>query len=342
MASLRLGVIPAVGSGLASMAQTGQLDRLFVHLGYYTDEFEVTHFTWGDWFEEQRFWRSFYEQTGARLVPLRGWGLSRVLQLCDVLRPMNLLGTIPALYAKARWGIPFVMSYGADYVRIAEIHGRPMWKWKALRAVALRRASRVLVSNQRLAEQVQAQFPSASITHHPNWVDGDRFAPDDRPRPGFPRKVFYVGRLVKEKNLRVLAEAVATLPETRLVCVGAGPEREALTQLKAECVGSQPWTSLPHWYHQADVFALPSLSEGHPKALTEAMACGLPCLVSKAVTEGGDAVWRTAEFAAGIQVLFDANLARHFGQAARSYAMKYWDVKVLMPKEIEYLTAAAR
>lgn len=342
MATVRLGVIPAVGSGLTSMAQTGQLERLLIHLGYYADAFELTYFTWQDSYHERSLWRPFQEQTGAHLVPLRGWGLSRALKDCDVLRPLNLLATIPACYAKARWGIPFVMSYGADYPRIAAIHGRPMWKWLALRRVAVRRAATVLVSNRSLARTLRRDFPRARIVDHPNWVDTDRFCPNGRSRPGWPRKVFYVGRLVKEKNLLALAEAVRTLPDTRLVCVGVGPLHDALIGLGAECVGAQPWTSLPHWYRQADVFALPSLSEGHPKALTEAMACGLPCMVSSAVNAGGDAVWRTDDFAAGIQVLLEDSMARHFGQAGRAYALKYWDVKHLMPKEVEILRAAAR
>ena len=342
MARVRLGVIPAMGSGLESMAATGQFERLFMHLRLYAAEFDVTYFTWGDWAEEERLWRPFQEDTGAHLVSLRGWGWSRALRACDVLRSMNLLGTIPALFARWRWGIPFVMSYGAHYARIAALHGRPTWKWTALTHVALRWAQRVLVSNAALAQRLRAMVPSAAITEHPNWVDGQRFAPDGRTRPGTPRTVLYVGRLVKEKNLPALAAAVGAVPETRLICVGAGPEESALRRLTVvTCVGVQPWTHLPGWYHQADVFALPSHTEGHPKALTEAMACGLPCLVSPAVDAGEQAVWRTGDYAGGLRALFDPDRARRFGAFARAYALAHWDVHRLMPRELGYLHAAA-
>ena len=112
-------------------------------------------------------------------------------------------------------------------------------------------------------------------------------------------------------------------------------------KLGARCVGPQPWEDLPGWYRGPYIFALTSLSEGHPKALTEAMASGLPCVVSEAVTEGGNAVIRVApeNLAEGIKLAL-AN--REYGIAARAHAIQHWDVRNLMPREIRYLKEAAR
>jgi glycosyltransferase involved in cell wall biosynthesis len=324
------------------MAVTGQLERLFVHLGYYADRFNLTYVTWGDPDEEARLWKPFRDQTGAELRLASGGGSGRwrvPLRDQDVLRAMNLLATVPCLLA----GRPFLVSLGADYAAIARIHGRPAWKWRLLQAVALRRAARVLVPNRQMATDLMVRYPGRPIVHHPNWVDCERFAPGAVLSASRRyRTVLFVGRLVKEKNLEALAEAVATLPETRLVCVGEGPLRDRLTALRAECVGPQPWTSLPHWYHGADVFALPSLSEGHPKALAEAMACGLPCVVSSAVTEGGEAVLRTDYLPTGLTMLLRDEFAHEYGQRARRHAVEHWDAKALIPKELEWVEAAAR
>jgi hypothetical protein len=51
---------------------------------------------------------------------------------------------------------------------------------------------------------------------------------------------------------------------------------------------------IPGWLHDADVFVLPSFTEGHPKALIEAMAAGVPSIVSdcagnRAIVKDGDA-----------------------------------------------------
>lgn len=332
---MRLGVIPAPNSGLASMNATGQLARLFRHLGYYAEHFDLTYVTWGDPEAERRLWQPFEDKTGARLVTAHRYA---ALRDCDVLRCLNLHATMAAMPTRR----PYVMSYGADYPALAAIHGRPAWKWKALRAVAVRRARTVLVPNERMALALMDRYPYAGIVHHPNWVDCEMFAPRDLRHGGRGFHVLSVGRLVKEKNLEALALAVRRLdPPAGLICLGEGPLKARLRALGAICYGAEAWERLPAWYHCTDVFALPSLSEGHPKALTEAMASGMPCLVSQAVTEGGFAVLRTDDLVAGLRRLLEPKLADEYAAAARAWALARWDVKMLMPKEIGYLRAAA-
>mgnify|MGYP001559815454 FL=1 len=334
---MNLVVLPAPGSGLGSMAATGQLERLFVHLGYYANACSLTYITWGDYDAEARLWHPFAQQTGARLVHAterRPW-----LRRADLLRCMNLRAALPALRTRR----PVVVSLGADYAAMARIHGRPAWTWRLLQAVVIRRARRVLVPNRQMATALMGRYPGRPITHHPNWTDCERFQPGEPIAPTQRyRTVLFVGRLVKEKNLEALAVAVASLPDLRLVCVGAGPLHDRLITLRAECVGPQPWTSLPNWYRGSDVFALPSLTEGHPKALTEAMACGVPCLVSPAVTEGGDAVYRTDDLVGGLTALLRDDVAGDYRHRARRYALAHYDVTRLMPTEIAWLHAAAR
>ena len=335
-------MIPAVGSGLASMARTGQLERLFVHLGRYAEAFEVSYVTWGDPDEEARLWKPFHEQTDARLVQARGWRVPTGGY--DLVRSMNLLGTLPALLS----GTPVVMSYGADYPRIAAIHGRPAWKWRALRAVAVRRARAVLVSNPQLARELRRLYPRASIIDHPNWVDPERFRPVEggerwtRMRP----RVYYVGRLVREKHLLVGARAVQRVG-ARFVCVGEGPLAEDLRREGVELVGAQPWSSLPHWLADAEAFLLPSLTEGHPKALLEAMACGVPAVVSTGVDGIPPEVARMTapEEMRLAEALWDLlsreDEARALGARARQWVVERFDIGRLMPVEVGILREAA-
>ena len=332
---MKLGVIPAPNSGLWSMPRTGQVERLFRHLAYYAEHFDLRYVTWGEPEEEWRLWKPFHDKTGAQLV--HASARFRALRECDVLRCMNLHATMAAMPTFR----PFVVSLGADYQAIAKIHGRPAWKWKALQAVAIRRARRVLVPNERMALDLMERCPYASIVHHSNWIDTEMFKPGGVKFPTRNQTVLYVGRLVKEKNLAVLARACSSL-NVFLVCVGEGPMREELECAGAHCTGTVDWPLLPGWYQGCSVFAIPSLSEGHPKALTEAMASGLPCVVSDAVTEGGDAVIRVApeNLAEGIKLAL-AN-GEWYGKAARAHAVQHWAVKRLMPREIGYLKAAAR
>ena len=91
----------------------------------------------------------------------------------------------------------------------------------------------------------------------------------------------YVGRLAAEKNLETLAAAYTAMravdPQTRLVVVGDGPQREELRALVPEAVfaGQRAGDDLASHYASADVFLFPSLTETFGNVTTEAMASGL-------------------------------------------------------------------
>jgi glycosyltransferase involved in cell wall biosynthesis len=112
----------------------------------------------------------------------------------------------------------------------------------------------------------------------------------------------YVGRLSSEKGVRMLIEAVSILRNEgkpiRLVVVGDGPERCDLEELaRQKSLADQVWFAgfqeeVGGWLPAFDAFVLPSLTEGTPLALLEAMAMGVPVIatavggVPKVVTDG--------------------------------------------------------
>ena len=104
--------------------------------------------------------------------------------------------------------------------------------------------------------------------------------------------VITVGRLVEQKGIDVLlaawAKVASVLPDWRLALVGDGPLRGVLNS-QARNLGvadSIEWTghvSDPFpFLRGAKVFVMTSRFEGTPNALLEAMACGLPAVVSDA------------------------------------------------------------
>lgn len=97
-----------------------------------------------------------------------------------------------------------------------------------------------------------------------------------------------VGELNKGKNHRMVIDALAAMKRMDvyyLIC-GQGELREQLQQYADKCgVGRQVrmpgyQTDVAGIYRNADVFVFPSVREGMPVALMEAMAAGLPCVVS--------------------------------------------------------------
>ncbi|GAB3256990.1 hypothetical protein GCM10027347_19160 [Larkinella harenae] len=110
-----------------------------------------------------------------------------------------------------------------------------------------------------------------------------------------PINFIYVGRLAAEKNLKVLLDAFhQALLQPRssadwgLLLLGDGPQKAAL-QAQIERLGlqdsikilpNQPWYRVPETLALADVLVLPSLSEPWGLVVNEAMACGMPVVVS--------------------------------------------------------------
>ena len=97
-----------------------------------------------------------------------------------------------------------------------------------------------------------------------------------------------VSRIEREKGTRELAKACRGLfakhPEFRMVVVGGGSAKAELETFANEndfadrllILGDQPPKRIPKFLQAADLFVLPSYSEGMPQAVLEAMNCGLP------------------------------------------------------------------
>ncbi len=137
----------------------------------------------------------------------------------------------------------------------------------------------------------------------PNWVNLQRFDPDQYDRFESQRKIglsvsedekviLFVHRIAESRGAgKILPLAVRVLKETRAVflIVGDGPY---LGKLRAEIHqqgldnqvlirGSVPNAELPHYYRVSDLIIMPSREEGFPRVLIEAMAMGVPFVATK-------------------------------------------------------------
>ena len=179
-------------------------------------------------------------------------------------------------------------------------------------------------------------------------IDPRRFqglAPAQRSEWNIPAEaklLLWVGRMDPVKRLGDLLEAFAQLtlePPPHLLLVGDGPERDRVeTQVsqrgldkRVHLIGFR--TDVPALLAAADVFALPSLTEGLPNALLEAMATGLP-VVACAVPGCTDLIDNLingllvppacpqALAGALARLLDDPALASRLGQAARRKVLR--------------------
>jgi glycosyltransferase involved in cell wall biosynthesis len=174
----------------------------------------------------------------------------------------------------------------------APMPGNAATRWLYNRATA-----RIVTTGERVREQVIAEVGAdpARVVSIATGIDLARFSPGNRLEArvatGLDTRAPTIGivaTLRSWKGHRFLLEALAALPpETRLVVVGDGPQREALeaqartlgVEARVRFTGNQ--SDVAPWMRAFDVFCLPSYAnEGVPQALMQAMACGLPVVTT--------------------------------------------------------------
>ena len=140
---------------------------------------------------------------------------------------------------------------------------------------------------------------AARISVIPNGIETGKFYPVKTGKEHQGTMVIgSVGNLTPVKNHVLLVEACSELVRRgfniKITIAGTGPEKEKIIALAESlgirrCIELQGYVKdIPGFLNQLDIFVLSSLSEAHPNALLEAMACGLP-----KIRTGWWIVWKT-------------------------------------------------
>lgn len=143
-------------------------------------------------------------------------------------------------------------------------------------------------------ELIGKGIPADKVLIYPRGVDTERFHPQKR--NGFLHRyglesgttLLYVGRISKEKNLDILADAYLTLatsrPDLNLLLVGDGPYvpdlKERLDHPRCRFGGVLGGEDLAACYASSDLFIFPSTTDTFGNVVLEAQASGLPIIVS--------------------------------------------------------------
>lgn len=194
---------------------------------------------------------------------------------------------------KKKYHVPYIIRFGGG-----DIPGFQERFTKVYRVIGpflkiIWRNADVLVANSRGLKELALDFyDKKDIQIIPNGVDTEVFYPGKRQKHD-TIQVLFVSRLIERKGLQYI------LPEWRqierktgkqihLTIVGDGPYRETLEKITLEnhltdvvsFEGQKDKSEILHYYQEADLFILPSKKEGMPNVVLEAMAVGLPIIMT--------------------------------------------------------------
>lgn len=309
----------------------------------------------------------YAEQLGDIHVVCNRWALPRHWYLflltrfypvlwrgCGVIKSNQVDGAAIALKAARRSGNKFIARCGyllSDFME--REHGMESHQAHTARTYEQQvfgAADRVVVTTRAMRDAVvqRYQVETGRVTIIPNYVDTNLFRPNSD-RRGSLRRIGFVGRLEKQKNPCALVDAVKGLG-LELVMVGNGSLAKSLQQqaeengVKIQFLGNVPHQKLPEILNSIDLFVLPSHYEGHPKALIEAMACGLPVLGAgtpgiRDLVRHGSTGWlcgtEASAIRAGIQDLLSHPVqSAELGHNARQYVLGHFSLDQVVDQEL--------
>ncbi|MFQ5350273.1 MAG: glycosyltransferase family 4 protein [Thermoanaerobaculia bacterium] len=254
----------------------------------------------------------------------------------------RVVATLQVSYRRERWAVRRLRVDGRIIARPTA--GERLFAW--LRAPLLSIAGRLTASladavvapSRVTAGELESDYGCRVAAVIANGITPLALPPAPPAGPGV--EVLYAGRLRTRKAVAVLVEAFARVhqraPGARLRLLGDGEQRPALEEqvrrLELSDVvrfeGAVPHGRMPELYAAADIFCLPSLYEGFPLAILEAMAAGLPVVATRvagnpeAVDDGVHGRLVEAEDAAGLaaallDLIADEESRHRMGRQAR-------------------------
>lgn len=230
-------------------------------------------------------------------------------------------------------GLPVASSFTE---RIGAILSRLLLPFDARHAAAVRTVNRGVRD-----VLVRWGVPEAKVKVVPSlYLDAAAWKPD----PSVPKEhdIVTCGRLVANKGIEQLLDALTQLPSASLLVIGDGPRRRALER-RARERGLSARVTFAGWLpsqeevaealRSARIVVMNSRSEGGPRTAVEAMACGLPVVATRVgvmpevIRDGENGMlvsFATRDLVAALQrLLGDAALRERLGREAAQVAGRF-------------------
>lgn len=273
------------------------------------------------------------------------------LAACDLIMTNQTNGAEVALAAARRWGKPLVARCGYMWSEFCARRLGPQdpetARAFAVEAEVFPAAAGIVLTTPMMRDDLLGRHPQLAerVQVIPNYVPPALYEVEPRDDDGVADFIF-VGRLAAQKNLPALLQAVRQVGCT-LLCVGKGELEAPLRRDFADLEGRVRWRGVVPHDELAGIFAgarasvLPSLYEGHPKALIEAMAAGLAVIGAdspgiREVLRHEDTGLVCPTDAAGIadalaRLMGDGALRARLAQNGRAFARAHYHLDAVSP-----------
>ncbi|MBR6771131.1 MAG: glycosyltransferase family 4 protein [Lachnospiraceae bacterium] len=266
-----------------------------------------------------------------------------------------------AWYIKRRYRIPYIIRMGGGDIPGAQNRFKLLYKLLSNPLKRIWEESEGVVANSEgLQEKARKFHDCKKLQVITNGVDSQYFCRQSaEKREGI--ELLFVSRLLEGKGLQYIIPELEMIQQKasvpiHLSIVGDGPYREELIRLTRayhmeEIIsfeGLQNRESLLAYYSRADIFILPSKSEGMPNVVLEAMSMGLPivmtpCQGSKELVTDNGIIADYKHFAqAIIKLCKDPELRRQMGEKSRKNVEKSFQWKQIARQYEKLLKQAVK
>lgn len=206
----------------------------------------------------------------------------------DIVHIQTISNALPGFFSKVFFKVPYVIwAQGSDVYlpdKFTKLISKPV----------LRNASTIITLNKDMKIKVRNISKRNDINILPNGIELEKFkfVCSKKQNNTTKKTILFVGSLLPIKGVGYLINAMnivqRSLPNANLLIVGSGSDRDKLKILVQklnlqECIhftGKVSNEKIPGYMAKADLFVLPSLSEGFPLVIAEAMASGLPIVTT--------------------------------------------------------------
>lgn len=210
------------------------------------------------------------------------------------------------------------------------------------------------ISEETNRNMLQLGYKADQLLNIPNGVDVEKFHPKSK-LSRETLNVVYIGRLRQYKGIEYLLEAWSIVSQSisgKLILVGGGEYGQQLKKICrdkniVECVEFVGYVDnvLPY-YELADIYVQPSLNEGLPNSVLEAMSCGLPIVATKVsgnediVTHEVNGYLVEPRDSAGLSEAIKELMCEHekrirFGKKSREFILNNYSIDYIVNRLME-------